>query len=665
MADDLQPLIGRLKVADQDADAQLARNAVRARLFGGRKKKTRLGKYVLGKLIGAGGMGKVYVAHDRELDRKVALKLLKGEAWTRADGEEGRLIREARTLAQISHPNVVPVYEVGEADMGVFVAMEYIEGRTLREWVNDEDPSVDEVLHALREAGRGLAAVHAAGIVHRDFKPDNVLIGRDGRVCVVDFGLAHEVSVVKIERVRFETETGRTAMLTSSPAGTPAYMSPERLDGRDADVAGDIYAFCVSTWEALTGQLRNPYLQGLPPDPKRVVPRAIRRAVEQGLEYEPGDRQSSMREILLAFDRHLDRAGWTRWAWAGAGVLAAGIGVGALLQAPGDAPRSKAIAGLDIRAPVMLHRPLAERLITDENIGGLRFIGRDPPRSELSPPEFASMAFAARGGGTRVVADGLGGQLSRTSAWQDAATDYLDGMRAWAATTGAGEFPADIIGLHLDMRDGVAITGLRPESAQIDESIASVVDWRDRYAPGREVWVTKFGYDTHPESPLRVGDVPGVAADVVHAQWTIRGALLLLAGGADRVAVGLFADRESSAEAGQTSGLRGPAPGLDPKPALHFVETLRSTVGEFIVQGRVEGLPDEVCALELHHPDGRNAIVAWRGTDVGGATKVALPFTSLRGAESTLLGDVTRSIPAGPLLLEVSETPVVIVWTGG
>lgn len=662
MADDLQPLIGRLKVADQDADAQLARNAVRARLFGGRKKKTRLGKYVLGKLIGAGGMGKVYVAHDRELDRKVALKLLKGEAWTRADGEEGRLRREARTLAQISHPNVVPVYEVGEADMGVFVAMEYIEGRTLREWVNDEDPSVDEVLHALREAGRGLAAVHAAGIVHRDFKPDNVLIGRDGRVCVVDFGLAHEVSVVKIERVRFDTETGRTAMLTSSPAGTPAYMSPERLDGRDADVAGDIYAFCVSTWEALTGQLRNPYLQGVPPDPKRVVPRGIRRVVEQGLEYEPDARQSSMRELLVAFDRHLDNASWTRWAWAGAGVLAAGIGVGALLRVPGGVSRSEAVGGLDIRAPVVLERPLAERLITDEDVRDLRFIGRDPPRSELSPPEFASMAFAARRDGTRVVADGLGGRLSRTSAWQDAATDYLDGMRAWAATTGAGELPADIIGLHLDMRDGVAVTGSRPESAHVDEAIASVVDWRDLYAPGREVWVTRFGYDTHPDSPLRVAAVPGIAADVVHAQWTIRGALLLLAGGADRVAVGLFADRKSSPGAGETSGLRGPAPGLDPKPALHFVETLRSVVGEFVLKGRVEGLPSDVVALELSHPDGRIAVIAWSDSASNNTQTVAFPITTTSNVRLRLLDDVERTLPAGPLLLVVEETPVIAVW---
>ena len=103
---------------------------------------------------------------------------------------------------------------------------------------------------------------------------------------------------------------------------------------------------------------------------------------------------------------------------------------------------------------------------------------------------------------------------------------------------------------------------------------------------------------------------------------------------------------------------------LDPKPALHFVETLRATVGDFVVEGRVDGLPTDVHALELSHPDGRRAVVAWRGTEDGGTTKAALPFTSPHGAESTLLGDVTRSVPAGPLLLEVSETPVVVVWAG-
>lgn len=664
MADDLKPLIGRLKVADHDAEAQLARNAVRARLFGGRQQKTHLGKYVLGKLIGAGGMGKVYVAHDRELDRKVALKLLKGEAWTRADGAEGRLRREARTLARISHPNVVPVYEVGETDMGVFVAMEYIEGRTLREWVNEDDPPADEVLHALREAGRGLAAVHAAGIVHRDFKPDNVLIGREGRVCVVDFGLAHEVRAVKLERVRPDTDTGRAAMLTSSPAGTPAYMSPERLDGRDADVAGDIYAFCVSTWEALTGQLRTPDSQGLPPDPKRVVPRGIRRAVEQGLEDEPAARQSNMRELLVAFDRHLDRARSTRWAWGGAGVLAAGLTVGAVLQMRGNAQPLEAIAGLDIQAPVVLQRPLTERLLAEKDASDLRVIGRDlpRPRPRLSPPELAVMAAAERSDGVRVVADGLGGRVSRTAAWQDATTDYLDGMRAWAAAEADGEFPADIIGLHIELRDVEAGTAAMPESMNLGAAVSEVVRWRDRDAPGREIWVTRFGFDTHPTSPLRPPSVAGTSADIVHAQWTLRGALLLLASGADAVAVGSFADAALSPTPGRTSGLRGPAPGLDPKPALHFVETLRETVGGFTLEGLVDGLPEDVQAIELSHPDGRQALIVWLGTATGLSRTVALPLTTTGDVRITPLDDVERTRSPGPLSLRVSETPTVVVW---
>ncbi len=151
-----------------------------------------VGRYVVLDRIGAGGMGVVYAAYDPELDRRVALKLLRPD---RFGGDAGRLrlLREAQALARLTHPNVVAVYDVGTFGDRVFVAMELVEGETLRQWLRAEPRSPRpwrEVLERFLPAGRGLAAAHAAGLVHRDFKPENVLLGRDGRARVVDFGLA-------------------------------------------------------------------------------------------------------------------------------------------------------------------------------------------------------------------------------------------------------------------------------------------------------------------------------------------------------------------------------------------------------------------------------------------------------------------------------------------
>lgn len=757
MSDDLQPIIGRYKVADHDADAELARNSVRARLFGGKKKKTRIGKYALGKLVGVGGMGRVYVAHDRELDRKVALKLLKGSQWTGSGGEEGRLWREARTLAQINHRNVVTVYEVGEATMGVFVAMEYIEGRTLRQWVNDEGPSTREVLRVLREAAHGLAAAHDAGIVHRDFKPDNVLIGNDGRVCVVDFGIAHDVSVVpelEFKREDYMTTTGRESLLSSGPAGTPAYMAPERLEGRDADVAGDIYSFCVCTWEALTGYLPDPYTDAPPTDPRRVVPRRIRAAVERGLSHDPKARQPSVAKLLEPFDRQLHQRHRSTRIWAGVGVLAAGLGVGAWLRSSPDVSENPSKPATEARPtppPVILsQRRLADRIghsggpdldrprrlvlsdpqrspegtaatlpilsgalasptdglrrddpsayagqaralqsfakrwrasASDDPAGVVRFVGHLPPDGlRLSPPEYAALASAAYDGhrgalgpstgvrgvapGMAVIADGISGRTSRPQVWRDTTLDYLDGIRAWSVSQREGDFPADVVGLHLELRDPATHTSASPESSEVAALLRSVALWRDREAPGRELWVTRFGYDTHPGSALRPPDIPGVPSDLVHAQWTVRATLLLLAGGADRVFVGTWADEEQGAEPGTSRGLRGPAPRHDPKPALRHLETLRRTVGELVVDGMIEDLPDSVWALRLAHPDGRKAVVAWLGSQAG-AVRNDVSIPGFVGTEVTVtpLDDVseTRTMEA-ELRLDLSETPVVAVW---
>jgi serine/threonine protein kinase len=227
----------------------------------------RLGRYVIIDLLGSGGMGVVYTAYDPDLDRRVALKLLRpdrGPSW----GETGRLrlLREAQAIARLSHPNVIAVYDAGSFGDQVFVAMEFIEGGTLRQWL-EERPPWREVLDRFLLAGRGLAAAHAAGLVHRDFKPDNVLLSRDGRVRVMDFGLARPIGEPsRMEEWRAPAGSGGNlaSPLTQwgEALGTPGYMAPEQLRGEASDARSDQFSFCVSLYEALYGE--RPFLGDSP-----------------------------------------------------------------------------------------------------------------------------------------------------------------------------------------------------------------------------------------------------------------------------------------------------------------------------------------------------------------------------------------------------------------
>ena len=203
-----------------------------------------VGRFVVLAWLGEGSSGAVYSAYDPDLDRKIALKLLHREAG-RAPSGEG-LKAEARALARVAHPNVVNVHEVGEVGEQVFLAMEFVDGITLRHWLRTPRTEA-EILSVFIEAGQGLSAVHAAGLVHRDFKPENVLIGRDGRTRVTDFGLA------KPPR-RSEGAAGADGGgVATALAGTPAYMAPEQRAGRGADARSDQFSFCVSLYEAVAG----------------------------------------------------------------------------------------------------------------------------------------------------------------------------------------------------------------------------------------------------------------------------------------------------------------------------------------------------------------------------------------------------------------------------
>ena len=300
--------------------------------------RERFGHYVVLHQIGEGAMGVVLAAYDQHLDRKVALKLLRADMDDSNEGVHHRMRREAQAMARLSHPNVVQVYEAGEVDGHLFLAMEFIQGVTLRAWMTLRPRPWYGLLPVFLQAGRGLAAAHVAGLTHRDFKPDNVMVGDDGRVLVLDFGLSRgrgdwARSQIAITR-RNLANIGVTA--AGSMLGTPAYMSPEQFRGDEADARSDQFGFCATVWEGLYGrrpfqggdvrELRTHVLAGklvAPPEGTRV-PTWLREILERGLSLAAGDRWPSMQALLTALEYDPRR---TRRRWAAAGL--AGLAVGA------------------------------------------------------------------------------------------------------------------------------------------------------------------------------------------------------------------------------------------------------------------------------------------------------------------------------------------------
>ncbi len=298
----------------------------------------RLGRYrVLGEL-GRGGMGRVLRALDPTLGREVAIKLLS----RRRSAVDPLLVlrREARAMARLQHPNVVEVFGVDADEGRVYIAMELIDGLHLGQWVGAGDRAPAEVLRNFIEAGRGLAAAHDAGVIHRDFKPSNVLIGHDGRVKVSDFGLARtwgsqpsqDTASMRDESPSEAREEELT--YTGTAVGTPTYMPPEQHRGEPADELSDQYAFCVALWYALAGE--SPFKDttgleallaakeaGAPRLPTRVaVHRSIAAALERGMATNPLDRWPSMEPLLEALRPQNRRTAWMPWAAATAAAVA-------------------------------------------------------------------------------------------------------------------------------------------------------------------------------------------------------------------------------------------------------------------------------------------------------------------------------------------------------
>jgi serine/threonine protein kinase/tetratricopeptide (TPR) repeat protein len=359
-----------------------------------------LGRYVIVDRLGAGGMGTVFSAYDRELDRKVALKVLLPEAVEQESAQQ-RLVREAQAMAKLDHPNVVTVFDVGVHEGRVFVAMEFVRGVTLRAW-QKQDRRWTEVVDAYRQAARGLQAAHDAGLIHRDFKPDNAMVDSAGRVRVMDFGLVRAEGAIITEiptiaerkvleagaeaeaeaaddamaRIRARMEklgrlgTSTTVAATDPPPaadsggrvtgasalgteltregtvmGTPAYMSPEQLEGKRVDARSDQFSFCVALYEALFGERpfgTGPVMATLErmnagtveaPPADSPVPSEVRDALIRGLAAKPGERYASLAELEEAIAR-LVQPKPLRMAWPVGLTLA--VVVGASLWAYGQ-----------------------------------------------------------------------------------------------------------------------------------------------------------------------------------------------------------------------------------------------------------------------------------------------------------------------------------------
>jgi serine/threonine protein kinase/tetratricopeptide (TPR) repeat protein len=390
--------LARAAQALAPADADLARARARGELFPEHRKTITLGRYVLLDRVGAGAMGVVYAAYDPELDRRVAVKVLHfADADDESQGQR-RMLREARSLAKLSHPNVVTVHDVGRAELDggapesqrpvlasptpagsasptpasqdattsrrpVFIAMEFIDGPTLTRWLATARPW-REVLAMFLQAGRGLAAAHAVGIVHRDFKPDNVLIGesaaggeQESRARVTDFGLARALGGPPSGD---DSADGRGSPVSPTPGspispapggsvvtaagavvGTPVYMAPEQHLGREVDARADQFAFCVALWEGLYRQrpFGSASLQSLmvavvegrltPPPTDSDVPGWLRTVVARGLSREPEERWPTMQHLVDALSRDPGRRRRRIAAAVGAGVVAV-LAVGTL-----------------------------------------------------------------------------------------------------------------------------------------------------------------------------------------------------------------------------------------------------------------------------------------------------------------------------------------------
>jgi tetratricopeptide (TPR) repeat protein len=453
-----------------------------------------IGRYLVLGLVGRGGMGEVYAAYDPELDRKVAVKLLCGQS---SDAQARvRLLREAQAIAKLSHPNVVVVFDVGTFRDSVFIAMEFVEGNTVGYWLQAAPRSRVDILKVFKAAGAGLVAAHAAGMVHRDFKPDNVMVGRDGQVRVMDFGLARRLGadpeppmqtdsgsfkVADLSEADAEADVDATAKLgaggsdlsgvssssgryleqkltqTGAMLGTPAYMAPEQFAGTSTDARTDQFSFCVALYEALYGHrpfegdtvvaLMANVVSGTVRDAPAgtEVPARLRRVLLRGLEVDPANRFSSMGDLLaeLESDGPKHRLGALSAAAAVASVAALVLGGRHFSNA-----RVEMCAGADAR------------------LAGIWERAPGTPRKEAIRATFEAKA---KGDGARLFA-GVSGLLDQfVGRW---ATMYRDNCEA---THVRGEQSAEALDLRMACL-GQRLAGVKALTDIFAAADASVIE---------------------------------------------------------------------------------------------------------------------------------------------------------------------------------------------
>ena len=387
-----------------------------------------VGRYQIREQIGRGGMGVVYAAHDPALQRTVALKLLRpditGDAGDPANQvRTDRLLREARALAAHQHPNIVTVYDAGVADGRVFIATELVAGRNAAAWVEQEDPELEQLIDVYLQAARGLAAAHAAGRIHRDIKPDNILVGDDGRVRVADFGLATggRQAVRSLAGEPGDAELEVSLTVTGALLGTPLYMAPEQLAGQPADARSDQFSLCVALYQSryrkrpfaggtlaeLADNVRAGRLRPVELGSNRT--RQLHAVIERGLAPDPADRYPSIDALIdelaaVVAPAPRGRRGLLVAAGAAAGAILTGALVYAFMRSGPEptapAPATHAVAsaaGLDAQNSTAATIPLPIDAGADARVKVANEAPSAAPRAparRASPPAAAAVSAA-------------------------------------------------------------------------------------------------------------------------------------------------------------------------------------------------------------------------------------------------------------------------------